>query len=110
MGPLAGLAGALAYAAEAGFDQVLSLGVDTLGIPTELRATLEPAPAYVVNQPIIGLWPVAALALLDAILASDERHSMRHFVERLGARGVAFENPPSNINTPADLEDLVHKP
>ena len=106
MGPLAGLAGALAYAADAGFDQVLSLGADTLGIPTELRATLEPAPAYVVNQPIIGLWPVAALALLDAILASDERHSMRHFVERLGARGIAFERPPSNINTPADLEKL----
>ena len=107
MGPLAGLAGALAYAANAGFDQVLSLGVDTIGIPTELRATLEPAPAYVTDQPIIGLWPVAALPLLDAILASDERHSMRHFIERLGARGVALERPPCNINTPADLENLA---
>lgn len=110
MGPLAGLAGALAYAADAGFDQVLSLGVDTLGIPTELRARLEPAPAYVANQPIIGLWPVAALPLLDAILASDERHSMRHFIERLGARSVAFESPPSNINTPADLDTLSRMP
>lgn len=106
MGPLAGLAGALAYAADAGFDQVLSLGVDTLGIPADLRAKLAPAPAYVVNQPIIGLWPVTALALLDAILASDERHSMRHFIEQLGARAVTLESPPSNINTPADLEQL----
>jgi molybdenum cofactor guanylyltransferase len=106
MGPLAGLAGALAYAADAGYDQVLSAGVDTLGLPADLRAKLAPAPAYVVHQPIIGLWPVAALALLDAILASDERHSMRHFIERLGARAVTLDSPPSNINTPDDLERL----
>jgi molybdenum cofactor guanylyltransferase len=108
MGPLAGLAGALAYATDAGFEHVLSVGVDTLGIPADLCAALEPAPAYVVNQPIIGLWQVAALTLLDDILASDERHSMLHFIDRLGARGVALESPPANINTPADLENLGH--
>lgn len=106
MGPLAGLAGALAYAADAGFEFVLSTGVDTLRIPADLRMKLEPAPAYVVNQPIIGLWPVSALALLDRLLKSNERHSMLHFIELLGARGVGFDNPPANINTPADLEYL----
>jgi molybdenum cofactor guanylyltransferase len=109
MGPLAGLASALAHAADIGFDHVLTVGVDTLGIPADLHAKLEPAPAYVVNQPVIGLWPVAALALLDEILKSDERHSMLHFIDRLGARGVALESPPANINTPADLENLGQK-
>lgn len=106
MGPLAGLAGALAYALDAGFSHVLSLGVDAPGIQRDLRAMLEPAPAYVVNQPVIGYWPVTALGLIDEILASDERHSMLHFIERLGARGVVLDNPPANINTQADLENL----
>lgn len=106
MGPLAGLAGALAYASDAGFSHVLSVGVDAPGIPSDLSLMLEPAPAYVVNQPVIGYWPVTALDLLDHILASDERHSMLHFIERLAARGVVLESPPANINTPADLENL----
>jgi molybdenum cofactor guanylyltransferase len=109
MGPLAGLAGALAYAAKAGFEHVLSVGVDTLGIPTDLHAKLEPAPAYVINQPVIGYWPVTALSLVDEILASDERHSMLHFIERLGARGVVLHPSLANINTPADLENLGYK-
>lgn len=110
MGPLAGLAGALAYASSNGFSHVLSVGVDAPGIPRDLRTMLEPAPAYVVNQPVIGYWPVTALDLLDQILASDERHSMQHFIERLGGRGVALESPPANINTPADLENFGHQP
>jgi molybdenum cofactor guanylyltransferase len=106
MGPLAGLAGAMAYASNNGFSHVLSVGVDAPGIPNDLRVVLEHAPAYVVTQPVIGYWPVTALNLLDDILASDERHSMLHFIERLGARGVALDSPPANINTPADLENL----
>jgi molybdenum cofactor guanylyltransferase len=110
MGPLAGLAGALAYASSNGFSHVLSVGVDAPGIPDDLRAMLEPAPAYVVNQPVIGYWPVTALGLLDDILKSNERHSMLHFIERLGARAVTLENSPANVNTPADLENLGHQP
>jgi molybdenum cofactor guanylyltransferase len=109
MGPLAGLAGALAYASAKGFSHVLSVGVDAPGIPTDLCAALEPGPAYVVNQPVIGYWPVTALGLIDDILASNERHSMLHFIERLGARGVTLESPPANINTQADLENLGHQ-
>jgi molybdenum cofactor guanylyltransferase len=109
MGPLAGLAGALAFAAAGGFANVLSVGVDAPGIPASLRVTLGPAPAFVINQPVIGYWPVSALRLLDEILASNERHSMLHFVERLGARGVVLHTPPANINTQADLENLGHK-
>lgn len=106
MGPLAGLAGALAYAADNGFDAVLSVGVDAIGLPHDLRIKLEPGPAYLVNQPVIGLWPVSTLATLDAILASDERHSMLHCIERVRARAIVFDNPPANINTRTDLEKL----
>jgi molybdenum cofactor guanylyltransferase len=106
MGPLAGLAGALAYAQGKGFDHVLSVGTDTLGIPHDLCIRLQPAPSYIAGQPIIGLWPVTALALIDQILANDGRRSMRHFTERLGARLLVVENAPANINTPEDLENF----
>jgi molybdopterin-guanine dinucleotide biosynthesis protein A len=109
MGPLAGLAGALAYAAANGFSHILSNGVDAPDIPIALHAMLEPAPAYVVNHPVIGFWPVSALGLLDEILASEVRHSMRYFIDRIGARGVMLKNPPANINTQADLENLGRK-
>jgi molybdenum cofactor guanylyltransferase len=109
MGPLAGLSGALAHATHAGFSHVLSAGVDTIGNLNNIRAALDPAPAYVLNQPVIGLWPITALALLDEILSSNERHSMLYFIKRLGARGVELESPPANINTPADLVNWGQK-
>ncbi len=107
MGPLGGLAGALAYAKAAGFDYVLSAGVDAPYLPSDLAATLSPAPAYVIGQPVIGLWPVSALGLLDQILAGDGRHSVLHFTERVGARAVELAHQPPNINTPADLQDVI---
>ncbi len=109
MGPLAGLAGVMRFAAESGFDHVLSVGVDSLFIPGDLRRTLEPAPAYVANQPVIGLWPVSAFAVLERILGSDERHSMMHFIETIGARAVVLDRPPSNVNTLDDLQALNDK-
>jgi molybdenum cofactor guanylyltransferase len=109
MGPLAGLAGALEYARDGGFSSVLSVGVDSLHLPPDLRDRLTPAPAFVANQPVIGLWPVSVLSLLHQILASEERHSMLHFIELLGARPVTLEKPPFNINTQADLDALKSK-
>jgi molybdopterin-guanine dinucleotide biosynthesis protein A len=106
MGPLGGLAGAMAYGDKAGFDHVLSVGVDAPYLPSDLLATLLPAPAYVSGQPVIGLWPVSALGILDEILASDGRRSVLHFIERLGARAVVLQTQPPNINTRADLEAL----
>jgi molybdopterin-guanine dinucleotide biosynthesis protein A len=106
MGPLAGLAGALRFAGASGFDHVLSVGVDSLFIPGDLRRALEPAPAYVANQPVIGLWPVSAFAVLEQILCNDGRHSMMHFIETIGARAVVLNCPPQNVNTPDDLEAL----
>lgn len=110
MGPLAGVAGALAYAQVNGFESVVTVGVDYVGLPADLVSCLQPAPSYIANQPVIGIWPVSALQKLDAILASEERHSMLYFIEQIGARAVTLENPPANINTAADLERLEQMP
>ncbi len=110
MGPLAGLAGALAFAQAGGFDAVISAGVDSLGLPADLVEQLSPAPAYLDIQPVVGLWPVSALPELDRILASDQRHSMLSFIGRIGARAVRLDVPPANINTAADLRKLEQLP
>ncbi len=105
MGPLGGIAAALHYAADEGFDAVLTCGVDSLDLPDDLPALLDPAPAYVPQQPVIGLWPASAAAVIEAILEGQGRHSMLAFAEALGARAVALAAAPANINTPGDLAD-----
>ena len=102
MGPLSGIAAALRHAADAGYELVLTCGVDSLGLPENLPALLAPAPAYLADQPVIGLWPASAASTLSAILAGDGRHSMLAFAEAIGARAVNSPHKPAN-NTPADL-------
>lgn len=103
LGPLGGLCGALRYGEEHGFDAVLSIPVDAFDLPADLLAELLPAPAYVHDAPVIGVWPVAARQALDALLAEDTTHSMRAFAARIGARSVRLSRMPANVNTPADL-------
>lgn len=103
MGPLGGIAAALALAQDQGYAAVLTCGVDSMGLPDGLPALLSPAPAFVDGQPVIGLWPADAFATIDAILRGDGRHSMIAFASRLGARPVQLPAKPANINTPADL-------
>ena len=103
MGPLGGIAAALHYAADEGYAAVLTCGVDSLGLPETLPALLAPAPAYVAGQPVIGLWPASAAAVIEAILKGSGRHSMLAFAEALGARAVALYAEPANINTLGDL-------
>lgn len=109
MGPLAGLAAALHFALDEGYDQVLSCGVDSVCLPENLLELLGPGPAYVEGQPVIGLWPAKSSAKLDALLESDDRHSMRAFATAIGARAVKLAAEPANINTPADLQAQEHR-
>lgn len=103
MGPLGGIAAALRHAQDAGYDAVLSCGVDSLDLPADLPALLSPAPAFLESQPVVGLWSISATAALEAILAGNGSHSMRRFAGAIGARDVAASHPPANINTPEDL-------
>ncbi len=105
-GPLGGLAGAMLHARDHGFDAVMSCPVDSFDLPGTLRTFLQPAPAYVESQPVIGLWPVECLAAAQAILICGQPASMRGFAERIGARPVNLPIEPVNINTPRDLARL----
>lgn len=103
MGPLAGIAAALHFAQDETYAAVLSCGVDSLGLPGNLPDMLAPAPAFLAQQPVVGLWPISATTVLDAFLLDDGKHSVKRFAEAIGARAVETDAPLANINTPADL-------
>lgn len=107
MGPLGGIAGALIQAADNGFDQLLTAPVDCVRLPDDLRALLEPAPAFLETQPVIGLWPVASINDLRAILEDGHDLAVRAYARRIGARAVSSDFVPPNINSTADLERLT---
>ena len=107
MGPLGGIAGALRHAAHHGFEQLLTAPVDCVHLPAELRALLEPAPAFLETQPVIGLWPVAALPELQAMLEDGSDLAVKAFARRIGARAVQSDFVPPNINRAADLDRLA---
>ncbi len=106
-GPLGGIAGALRHAAAHGFEQLLSISVDCVRLPPDLRAQLAPAPAFLESQPVIGLWPVSACDELETLLSEDRDRSMKAFARRIGARAVAAAFVPPNINSPGDLDCLA---
>lgn len=103
MGPLGGIAAALRLARQEEFETVLTIGVDSLGLPDDLPSLLAPAPAYVEDQPVIALWPATADRAVMAILESEGRHSLLALAERVGARAVRLPRRSVNINSPADL-------
>ena len=103
MGPLAGIAAGLHLARDEGCDSVLTLGVDSVGVPDNLLELLSPAPAYLESQPVIGHWPAGAVDAIETLLLSDARHSMLAFAGAIGATPVKTGAKPANINTPADL-------
>jgi len=105
MGPLGGIAAALYDARDEGFELVLTCGVDSVGLPEDLPTLLSPAPAYLIDQPVVGLWPVSAITAIETILHGDGRHSMRAFAEAIGARAVDLGSKTININTPSDLAE-----
>lgn len=109
MGPLGGIAGALHHAARHGFDGVLSVPCDAPALPDDLRAILVDGdgPAFLPDLPVVGWWPVATLATLDALLGRPGSHAVRAFADAIGARPRATATPIANVNTPGDLDRLA---
>lgn len=105
-GPLGGIAGALRHALANGHRMVLSCGVDSVGVPPDLARRLRPAPAYILGQPVIGLWPVETLPMLETRLNGAGSRSMRAFADDIGARGIDLPISLANVNTRADLARL----
>ncbi len=106
MGPLGGIAAALIDAADRGFDQVLTAPVDCVRLPPDLGALLAPAPAFLAAQPVIGLWPTAAIDDLKAQLSDGSDLAVRAFGRRIGARAIDSDFVPPNVNSTADLARL----
>lgn len=106
LGPLAGLNAALHHARAHGFDAVLSVPCDAPYLPHDLLAILGDGPAFLADQPVIGIWPAALADRLDAQLRGDDR-SLRCWGRTAGAM-PRTALPIANINTPADLSALHH--
>ncbi len=86
LGPLGGLAGALAYAAGNGFEAVLTTGCDLPGLPTDLRARLaRPTPSCAVSRRS-GYGTAGSPSRLAHWLRSTTDRSVR-------AWGIAAEAP-----------------
>lgn len=103
MGPLAGIAAGLRLARDDGYDSVLTVGVDSVGLPDNLPELLAPAPAYLESQPVVGHWPVGTVDAIETLLLTEGKHSMLAFAGAIGATPVKIGRKPANINTPADL-------
>jgi molybdopterin-guanine dinucleotide biosynthesis protein A len=103
MGPLGGIAAGLRLARDEDYASVLTLGVDSLGLPENLPELLAAAPAYLESQPVVGHWPTGAVDAIETLLLADGKHSMLAFAEAIGATAVKISAKPANINTPADL-------
>lgn len=109
LGPLGGLAAALRYAADHGFDAVLSIGCDMPVLPENLVAALLAigAPVAVRKLPICGLWRAGDADRLDQHLADSDDRSMRGWLAACGGQWFDGDIPLANINTPEDLVALI---
>jgi molybdenum cofactor guanylyltransferase len=110
LGPLGGIAAALAHAEAAGCEAVLTIGCDMPRVPDELLAALvRRPPSYCPDAPILGCWPPAlAVSLrrrLETAAACGER-SIRRWANDVGALPIPSPEPLANVNTPDDLMAL----
>ena len=123
LGPLAGVLAGLDYAAEHGFDHVVSVAADTPFFPMDLVSALGSASSHMdvqialaatkieggktVRHPTFGLWPVALRDDLRSALQNGLRKVVL-WTDQHGAETHVFESgdidPFFNINTPEDLE------
>jgi molybdopterin-guanine dinucleotide biosynthesis protein A len=123
LGPLAGVLAGLDYAADHGFDHIVSVAADTPFFPTDLVSALETASKQMdvpialaatkieggktVRHPTFGLWPVAFREDLRSAL-QDGLRKVVLWTDQHGAETHVFDSgeidPFFNINTPEDLE------
>ena len=104
LGPLGGLAGALAHAEAHGFEAVVSIGCDMPWVPDGLVAALVAArPAWCGDAPVLGCWPSSLARPLRAHLEDSGDRSVRRWGASVGGVAVASPVPLPNLNTPEAL-------
>lgn len=109
-GPLAGVLAGLVWAAALGSETLLTVPVDTLFVPSDLAARLGRAPSVAAwglrVHHLVALWPITAIAALEAFLGGGEPYRVADFGRRIAQRVVVFDDeldPFVNVNTPDDL-------
>lgn len=106
LGPMGGLCAALHHAAGTGFDAVLAAPCDLVGIPADTALQLLPGPAVAEGQWLLGLWPTALAARLEALLLAEGGIAARRWVSEAGAQ-MRPMGLLRNINRLDDIEDLT---
>ncbi len=126
LGPLAGIAAGLAWAAGLGASDLVIVPVDAPLLPKTFVARLlaartshGPEPVLVARtaggvQPVAGLWPTALAAPLVRYLAESEKRAVRGFLDGRTVAMVDFPADPATgldpfrpLNTPEDLAALA---
>jgi molybdenum cofactor guanylyltransferase len=113
--PLSGLHASLSFAAEQGFDAVLTTPCDTPFLPSDLVVRLKPsAPAIAASggqqHYLTGLWPVDLLPLLELELKSGLKRVM-DWAALAKTSAVEWpatpQDPFANLNTPEEFTDAA---
>ncbi len=121
-GPLAGVIAGLGWAGDAGCAALVTVAVDTPFFPADLAARLaagcRAGQAAVAADatglhPTFALWPVAALPVLQAALASGQGR-LRAAAAAIGFTQAEFPAPGGcsaffNINTPGDIAEAARR-
>jgi len=118
-GPLAGVRVGLAWAQQVGARALAVSPCDVPLLPHDLFPRLiEAAGAGAAmaetadgRQPLCAVWPVSALAAVEAALAGGEHPAIWRVLESIGARGVHCERAEAfaNLNTRADLAAVAER-
>lgn len=101
LGPLGGLCAALHYGADAGYAHVVTAGCDVLPVPQFSEHSGDAS--VIAGHYLFGHWPTGLGPMLDAHLAAQSNHSMRHWIAVSGAREVPCDTPFHNLNTQSDF-------
>lgn len=108
LGPLGGLNAALHHASDKGYEAVLTIGCDMPRVPHNLIEIMAGhAPAVLLGQRLVGLWPARLAPVLDAYLGQSEDRSIRGWMRHVGAREVPCAAYIANVNSAADLAALA---
>ncbi len=107
LGPLGGIAGALAHARAIGCASVLTTACDTPMLPGALVAALLACEAaHAAEAPTVGHWPVRLPEPLLVRLSTGESRSIRRWAADAGVAAVLPGVIVANVNTVGDLATL----
>lgn len=116
--PVAGLAACLGFAADRGFDAVLTMPADTPFLPRDLVRRLRAAAARAAiaasggqDHYLTGLWSVELRTDLDRAMDGEALTRVQDWARRCAAVAVSWPalpfDPFFNVNTPGDLAEAA---